>query len=165
VIGGLAGCLATIGNGSHHLIAATMTDSYAAGTVNKGDTIYAVVAGGIAGQIQKSKNAAKNPLIANCLATLSYLNGGLRKTYRIVGQIQGVPPPYARVLGRNYAYIVDGEWVDEPVVQNGFDWEFSMLEPPISTWNFKNKVWLLEPGQTSMPLLNHLPRQTNIPIP
>jgi hypothetical protein len=165
VIGGLAGSLANIGNGKNHRITTILTDSYATGSVNQQDTIFGVVAGGIAGRIQKSKDSDKLPQIANCLAALRYLNGDVKRTYRIVGQIQGISPPFTKVLGKNYAYIFDGVWVDEQVGQNGLDWGLSMDEPPISTWDFKNKVWVLGNSQTSLPLLNRLPNQTAIPIP
>ncbi|GHT30578.1 hypothetical protein AGMMS49574_10610 [Bacteroidia bacterium] len=165
VIGGLVGCLATIGVGANHQISAILTNSYAAGTINKGDTIFSVITGGIVGRMQKSKEANRSPQVANCLTALSYLNGGLNRTYRVVAQLQGISQPLSRILSRNYGFINEGEYVYEEGIQNGIDWGFSMLESPVANWDFKNKVWLVDEGQTMMPLLNNLSHQTSVPIP
>ncbi|MDR1557540.1 MAG: hypothetical protein LBS88_11020 [Tannerellaceae bacterium] len=165
-IGGLTGWLATIGNGTNHTISAIIQNSYVAGSINQGDTVFPVITGGIAGRIQKSKEANKTPQIGNCLVALSYLNGGIGRTFRIAGQIQGILQPFTGVFNRNYAYIKEGEWVNRKVVKNGYDWNHSMLNIPVSSWNVTEKAWIIvEDGQEIMPALNNVPEQGDLPVP
>ncbi|MDR1938242.1 MAG: hypothetical protein LBQ73_07075, partial [Tannerellaceae bacterium] len=163
-LGGLAGNLATIGNGTNHTISAMIRDSYAAGSINRGDTVYPVVTGGIVGRMQKSKEANKGPQVGNCLAALSYLNGRVKRTFRIAGQIQGIRQPFTAILSRNYAYIKEGEWVSARIIKNGYDWSRSLLALPVSGWNAKDKAWQ-PPGSDKLPCLANLPGQDDIPLP
>ena len=165
-VGGLAGWLATTGNGAKHTVSAVIQNSYAGGSINGGDTVFPVIAGGIAGRIQKSEEARETPQIANCLVALSYLNGGVGKTFRIAGQLQGIRPPFSGVLDHNYAWIKEGEWVERRVIKNGHDWNRSMLDVPVAFWNTKEKAWVIvEDGQEMMPSLKNVPEQGNLPVP
>jgi hypothetical protein len=165
-VGGLSGWLASVGNGRNHTISAIIQDCYAAGSINGGDTVFPVITGGIAGRIQKSKEANQTPRIGNCLVALSYLNGGIGRTFRIAGQLQGIPQPFTGVLDHNYAYAKEGEWAPRYVIKNGYDWNHSMLNIPVSSWNRHEKRWVIvEDGQEKMPLLTHIPGQCELPIP
>jgi hypothetical protein len=165
-LGGLAGWLATIGQGSGHMVSAIIRDSYAAGSINKRDTVFPVITGGIVGRMQQSKEADKGPQVGVCLVALSYLSGYANRTFRIVGQIQGVRQPFTNILGRNYAYIKDGEWVKAKTIKNGNDWSRLMLRTPVSYWNVSDKVWVIkEDGYALMPVLNGVPGQGNVPVP
>ncbi|MDR1918690.1 MAG: hypothetical protein LBQ65_03465 [Tannerellaceae bacterium] len=163
-LGGLAGNLATIGNGANHTASAMIRDCYAAGSINKGDTVYPVVTGGLVGRMQKSKEANKGPQLANCLAALTYLNGRVNRTFRIVGQIQGIRQPFTAILSRNYAYIKEGEWTNVKHIKNGHDWNRSLLSLPLSGWNAKDKVWQLNENDY-LPKLSKLTGQEDIPLP
>ncbi|GHT37322.1 hypothetical protein FACS189435_2090 [Bacteroidia bacterium] len=165
MVGGLAGSLATISSGSRQQVSLLLQDCYAAGVINRADVVYPVVTGGIVGLIQKSEKALEAPQVSDCLAVLSHLDGTPGQTHRIAGEVQGVQPPYNKVLGRNYAYAGSGDWGGLPEALDGFAWDFSMLAPPVSRWDFKNKVWLLEEDHTSMPMLNGLPNQSRIAVP
>jgi hypothetical protein len=165
-VGGLTGWLATAGNGANHTASAVIQNSYAAGSINGGDTVLSVVAGGIAGRIQQSEEAGRAPLIENCLAALSYLNGARGKTFRIAGQLQGVRQPLAGALNRNYAYVKEGEWVERRVIKNGYDWNRSMLNIPVAYWNTKERAWeIVEDGQALMPSLRNVSEQGFLPVP
>ena len=165
-VGGLAGWLATSGNGAHHAASAVVQNSYAAGSINRGDTLLSVVAGGIAGRVRQSKEAVRAPLIENCLAALSYLNGAAGKTFRIAGQLQGVRRALAGALNRNYACVEEGEWVESRTVKNGYDWNRSMLNVPVAYWNTKEIVWeIVEDGQALMPSLRNVAEQGFLPVP
>ncbi|MDR2811159.1 MAG: hypothetical protein LBB84_11500 [Tannerellaceae bacterium] len=163
-LGGLAGTLSTVGMGRNHRISAMILDSYAAGSINRSDTVYEVITGGIVGRMQKSKEAAKGPQVGACLAALSYLNGKARRTFRIVGQVQGIGQPFTAILSRNYAYVKEGEWTNVKMIKNGHEWNGSMLSPPISRWNTKEKSWQWEENGRLPKLLN-LPWQEDVPLP
>jgi hypothetical protein len=97
---------------------------------------------------------------------LSYLNGDIKRTFRIVGQIQNILPPFSGVLSRNYAYVKEGEWVGGKVIKNGQDWSRSMFNQPVSRWNAKDAMWsIIADGQDAMPLLNRLSGQETVPLP
>jgi hypothetical protein len=169
-LGGLAGSLATTGHGANHTLSAAILDSYAAGSLNRGDTIFPVVTGGIAGRMQQSKEASKGPQAGRCLAAFSYLNGYAGRTFRIVGQLQGVQQPLTSMLSRNYAHIAAGEWAKTKSIKNGSDWSRSMFSAPVSLWiaNDKNndKIWTVkEDGFALMPVLNHVSGQEDVPVP
>ncbi|MDR1258926.1 MAG: hypothetical protein LBK65_06580 [Tannerellaceae bacterium] len=165
-LGGLAGWIATIGQGANHAVSAVILDSYAAGSINKGDTIFPVVTGGIAGRMQKSKEANRGPQIGNCLTALAYLNGYIRLTFRVAGQIQGMQQPFNNILGRNYAYVGDGDWVKASTLKNGRNWSRQMLRVPVSSWNIKDNVWIIkEDGYGVMPVLGNMPgQQDDVPV-
>jgi hypothetical protein len=165
-LGGLAGWLATIGQGRSHSVSSVIQNSYAAGSIQRGDTLVSLVAGGIIGRMQKSKAAEKAPQASGCVAALSCLDGYARRTFRIVGQIQGVRQPYANMLGRNYAYVREGDWLKAQTIKNGNNWDRSMLRIPVSSWNARETAWLIkEDGYALMPLLHHLPGQEAVPVP
>ncbi|MDR1499829.1 MAG: hypothetical protein LBI58_02505 [Tannerellaceae bacterium] len=165
-LGGLTGWLATIGQGTNHTVSAIIRDSYAAGTINRGDSVHNVITGGIAGRMQKSKEASRGPQIGNCLVALSYINGHAEQTFRIVGQMQGILQPFNRILSRNYAYVKDGEWIKATTLKNGHNWNRQMLRAPISFWNIKDKAWIVrEDGYKVMPLLDAVSGQDRVPVP
>jgi hypothetical protein len=163
-LGGLAGNLASIGMGTNHTISAVISDSYAAGSINKEDTIFPVITGGIVGRMQKSKEAHKAPQVGNCLVVLSYLNGKTRRTFRVAGQIQGIRQPFTAILYRNYAYVKEGEWVNVKIIKNGHDWSYSPLSLPVSRWYTRANAWHPE-SDGKLPKLLNLPGQEDIPLP
>ncbi|MDR1343989.1 MAG: hypothetical protein LBJ39_01425 [Tannerellaceae bacterium] len=159
--GGLAGWIATIGKGS---VSSIVRDSYAAGSIMS-DTFSKVVAGGIAGRMYKSEDAVRGPQIGNCLAALSYLNGDAGMTFRIAGQVEGVRRPFNGILGRNYAFVRDGEWSEASTLKNGRDWSRMMRGMPVSSWN-RSDVWVIRnDGRGLMPVLANIPWQENVPVP
>jgi hypothetical protein len=164
-VGGLSGWLATVGRGTGHTVSAVIRDSYAAGSVNRPDTAaFSAVTGGIAGRIQQSKEAGKAPQIGDCLVALSHLNGYANRTFRIAGQIQAVRQPLTNILGRNYAYVKEGEWVKARTIKNGNDWNRMMNRIPF--FGRKDKAWVVkEDGYGLMPVLSGIPNQGAVPVP
>jgi hypothetical protein len=154
--------MGTADKGSQAETRALMADSYAAGSINRGDTVYPVISGGIAGRAFRTANKASSLQISNCLVALTYLNGALQETFRIVGRTDDV---IQRQLRNNYAYIADGEWVFDATEGNGLDWEFSFMDKPVSEWDFTGGTRIVRQDHTSMPLLGRLHGQTEIPIP
>ncbi|MDR2497070.1 MAG: hypothetical protein LBD21_08080 [Tannerellaceae bacterium] len=163
--GGLAGCVATRGNGSNRRASAVLRNSFAAGTINRGDSVYPVSAGGIVGSIRKGRAAGTAPVVSNCLAALSYLNGAPGRTFRIAGQLSGLSEPYTQALSNNYAYAGSGRWGKESSKRNGLDWDLSLLSPPFTEWDFRNRTWLADADRMSLPTLNRLPNQVKMPVP
>jgi hypothetical protein len=163
--GGLAGCLATLGNGANRKAQATLRNSFAAGTINKSDTIFPVATGGLVGRMQKSPAAAAPPQVSNCLAALEYLNGALNRTCRIVAELSGITGTPPQALSNNYARVREGRWNDAIPALNGGEWNLSILSPPLAQWDFSNKTWIAEPDRASLPLLGRLPGQRPVPIP
>jgi hypothetical protein len=167
-IGGLAGSLTTIGKGINHTISASILNSYVAGMIDREDTPYPVVTGGVVGQMIKTEDALNPPYAARCLVVLSYLKGDAGRTFRIVGKIEGVAQPYTRMLSRNYAYITGGDWNKDNIIRNGYNWSRSVYSPPISMWtnNFEDETWTVEDDSFRlMPLLSGVPGQEAVPIP
>ncbi|MDR2119002.1 MAG: hypothetical protein LBP25_05675 [Tannerellaceae bacterium] len=163
-LGGLAGSLATVGNGENHTVSALISDCYAAGAINRGDTVFPDVTGGIAGRMQKSKEAVRPPQVVHCLAALSFLNGNGNHTFRIAGLIQGVRPPFSGMMGRNYAGVREGQWTQAKTVKNGREWDGSVFSLPVSEWNVKGKVWHPVSGG-ALPRLANLLWQEDVPLP
>lgn len=163
--GGLAGCLVTRGNGSNRNASVMLRNSYAAGTLNKSDSIVQVASGGIVGCIRKARAAAWSPQVDNCLVALSYMSGAPNRTFRIVGQITGLSEPFAEALSNNYARVGGGKWGNALTQLNGKDWDMSLQSPPFPQWDFRNRTWLAEADHSSLPILNRLPNQAYIPIP
>jgi hypothetical protein len=162
-IGGLAGWVATVGQGA---VSAVIRDSYASGSINKGDTVYPVTTGGIAGNMQRTKEAVRAPQIGNCLVALTYMDGRLGRTFRIAGQVQGVRQPLSSILGKNYAYVGDGEWMKSATLKNGLNWSRQTHRPPVSLWNERANVWEIKEGSRRyMPLLEQVGGQEEVAIP
>ncbi|MDR1644494.1 MAG: hypothetical protein LBS05_01525 [Tannerellaceae bacterium] len=165
-LGGLSGWLATTGEGKSHSVASAIQNSYVAGNIRQGDSIPSLVVGGITGRMEKSKETGKAPQVGGCLVALLRLDGQVARTFRIVGDMQGILQPYTNVLGRNYAYVKEGNWMKVRSIRNGNDWSRSMLRLPVSSWNADEYVWLVkEDGYARMPVLNHLPGQGEMPTP
>lgn len=164
-IGGLGGCITTIGSGPNYVISAILQDCYVAGSINADVSSYDdVITGGIIGRMHRTDDANEDPKVDRCLAVLSYLAGSENKTYQIAGQLLNIRS--AKALTENYAYIKEGYRNDRRTIQNGYEWSGTTAAPPISEWNASDRVWFIqENSRRYMPRLRNIPDQPRVVIP